>query len=389
MEPLLKRSIKDVIIAPFRHRLSQQANYVEALRGISFQIYEGDRVGIIGANGAGKSTLLRTIAGVYPVDEGRARIRGRVNSLFDLGVGFEMSESGRANIYMRGYLLGFTKAEIAELESEIIEFAGLGEFIDLPLKSYSAGMQVRLAFAISTAIESEILLLDEVIGAGDAEFQGRAQNRLQRMIEDSTCLVLVSHDLNQIKEFCTIGMWLEGGTVKFLGPSDEAIARYTEHTAGPDRIFQGNSDFAGRNSNRATPALIDFVRTRPNWANAYLERKREGLELLSPDIPGSFTAEFPLMPYFLRPGVNAVRVRVDIDVIDGEIFVGIIDTYYIGVIGEEVFSEGADQIFELNVSRDQHPAAIMFRSGSLARASRVMVRNIDVLVESSEELAGG
>ncbi|ENT79256.1 hypothetical protein H712_00512 [Brucella ovis IntaBari-2009-88-4] len=167
-----ERSVKTLVNALLSMRRSAGANIedIHALKGISVDIARGERVALIGHNGAGKSTFLKTIAGLYPISSGTLKVTGTVRSLFDIGLGFEPDATGRENILYRGLLLGLTPRFMREIEDEIIKFADLGDFIDYPIKTYSAGMQVRLAFAISTAVDGDILLLDEVIGAGDAAF---------------------------------------------------------------------------------------------------------------------------------------------------------------------------------------------------------------------------
>ena len=153
---------------------------VHALRNLNIEIHEGERVGIIGHNGAGKSTLLRALAGVYPIKSGEITVRGEIRSMFDLTLGFDMDSTGRENIMNRGLMLGSTPAEVRAKEQDIIEFAELGEFIDYPIRAYSSGMLVRLAFSISTSVKGEVLLVDEVLSAGDANFQKKARQRMMK-----------------------------------------------------------------------------------------------------------------------------------------------------------------------------------------------------------------
>ena len=232
LAPLGQRSIKQALLRPFDKPSSEDA-YVEALRGVSFSVSEGERLGIVGANGAGKSTLLRLMAGIYTPTSGSLHVSGTPRSLFDLGVGFELEDTGRENIYYRGFLMGYSREQLKHLEASIIAFSGLETRIDMPLKSYSAGMQVRLAFSISTAIASDILLIDEVIGAGDAEFQKRAKERVSDLVRHAGCVVLVSHDLNSICDLCDRAVWLESGTIKADGPSKEVTSWYMQSVSGP------------------------------------------------------------------------------------------------------------------------------------------------------------
>ena len=223
MEPA---SIKSAFLSPFTRGM--RPTFVEALQGIDLTIRGGDRVALIGRNGAGKSTLLRAIAGVYPLSSGTISIASEPCSLFDLGIGFHMEESGRNNIYYRGYLLGLSRSEITRREAAIIAFAELSEAIDRPLKTYSAGMQVRLAFSISTIMPSEILLIDEVLAAGDADFAVKARARIEELVDASASLVLVTHDMSAVRALCNKAVWMDGGRVMAQGAPDDVIGLYMD-----------------------------------------------------------------------------------------------------------------------------------------------------------------
>ena len=208
---------------------------VHALRGVTLRVREGERLGVIGHNGAGKSTLLKVIAGVYPPTGGTRRVTGRICSLFDLMVGFEMEASGWDNIRFRSYLQGETPRTIRDKVHAIAEFSELGRFLDVPLKYYSAGMLVRLAFSIASAADPEVLLIDEALAAGDAAFRVKARERITALKQAARLMVLVSHDLNALPELCTAVAWMERGAVKMLGPCAEVIPAYRASTgrAGP------------------------------------------------------------------------------------------------------------------------------------------------------------
>jgi ABC-type polysaccharide/polyol phosphate transport system ATPase subunit len=203
---------------------------VHALRGVTVHVGEGERLGIIGHNGAGKSTLLKVIAGVYPPTSGSRRVVGRICSLFDLMVGFEMEASGWDNIRFRSYLQGETPRTIRSKIDAIAEFSELGRFLDVPLKYFSAGMLVRLAFSIASAAEPEVLLIDEALAAGDASFRVKAKQRIAELKRAARLMVLVSHDLNALPDLCSAVAWMERGEVKMLGPCDEVIAVYRAST---------------------------------------------------------------------------------------------------------------------------------------------------------------
>ncbi len=199
---------------------------VIALNGVNLDIREGEKVGIIGRNGAGKSTLLKAMAGIYPLQSGSIETVGRIRSLFELSVGFEPDATGRENITYRGLLLGETPKGVKEKEEAIIEFADLGDFIDYPLKTYSAGMMVRLAFAISTSISGDIMLLDEILAAGDASFQEKAKKRMRELIDQARIIVLVSHDMGSIRRICTRAIYLHAGKVAADGDVEHVIKEY-------------------------------------------------------------------------------------------------------------------------------------------------------------------
>lgn len=199
---------------------------VHALKDFNLEIREGERVGIIGHNGAGKSTLLRALAGVYPIKSGEIEISGEVRSMFDLASGFDLDSTGRDNIMNRGLMLGSTPAEVRAKEQEIIDFSELGEFIDYPIKAYSSGMLVRLAFAISTSVKGEILLVDEVLSAGDANFQKKARARMMDIMDQAKILVLVLHDMNTIQSVCNRVVLLEQGKIIADGDPHEVVQRY-------------------------------------------------------------------------------------------------------------------------------------------------------------------
>jgi ABC-type polysaccharide/polyol phosphate transport system ATPase subunit len=199
---------------------------VRALEGVSLEVRRGERVGILGHNGAGKSTMLKVLAGIYPPTTGTRIVEGRISSLFDITLGFEPEASGWENIKFRSYLQGETPATLKGHVQEIAEFSELGDFLDMPVRYYSAGMMVRLAFSISTAIEPEILLIDEALGAGDLNFQQKARTRMREMMSKAQLIVMVSHDLNALADFCDRLIWMDHGQVRQVGPPDEIIPAY-------------------------------------------------------------------------------------------------------------------------------------------------------------------
>ncbi len=228
-KPYNALTLKEEVFKRLRLKQPSRLVYdVRALNGVDLMVHESERVGIIGRNGAGKTTLLKAINGTYPLQSGEIITQGKIRALFDLSLGFEFEATGRENITYRGLLLGETPQSIREKQEEIIEFAELGDFIDFPIKTYSAGMLVRLAFAISTNTSGEILLVDEILGAGDAAFQIKAQKRMQELIDQAKIIMLVSHDMASIRRICNRAIYLQDGAVIADGPADEVVQYYLE-----------------------------------------------------------------------------------------------------------------------------------------------------------------
>jgi len=196
---------------------------VQALSRVSLRFENGDRVALIGHNGAGKTTLLRVLAGIYEPGAGSVTVEGRVTPMFDVSLGIDPESTGNENIILRGLFLGLTRAQIMARRKDVAEFAALGAFLDLPVRTYSAGMQARLAFAMATCIEPEILLLDEGIAVGDANFALKANKRLERFIAGTGVLVFASHSETLIRRFCNKAVVLEHGEVKWSGDLEEGI----------------------------------------------------------------------------------------------------------------------------------------------------------------------
>lgn len=206
---------------------------VEALRAIDLRLQAGERVGLIGHNGAGKSTLLRVLAGIYQPDTGERLARGRIATLLDLAGGMNFECTGAENVELLGLLHGHSRRAARALLPEIASFTGLGDFLELPVRTYSLGMMARLAFAVATAIEAEILLIDEVLGVGDLAFAAAAMARLERRLDAASIAVIASHDLPAIERLCTRVLVLDGGALAFDGAPAEAIERYRALSAAP------------------------------------------------------------------------------------------------------------------------------------------------------------
>lgn len=201
----------------------------EAVRGVSFKVKKGDILGIVGKNGSGKSTLLRALAGVFSPDSGEIDLHGYTISLLAIGVGFQKALSGRENIYLSGMLLGFSEDQIREKIDEIISFAGLGKFIDMPVQTYSSGMYSKLAFSITAILETDIMLIDEVLSVGDAKFKKKSYKKMKELIMDENrTVIIVSHNSDTIRNLCTSVLWLHEGEVRMMGNTDEVMDAYDE-----------------------------------------------------------------------------------------------------------------------------------------------------------------
>ncbi len=197
-----------------------------AVKDVSFEIKAGDRVGIVGHNGAGKSTLLKALCRVYEVSDGEISVNGRLAPLLEIGAGFHPEFTGRENIYLNGAILGYSKQQLKEIEPEVIAFAELEEFIDTPVKYYSTGMYMRLAFSLATAMHPDILVLDEIFAGGDAAFMAKAKSRMYAMIDKANIMVMVSHDHALVKSLCNRVIWLDHGKLIADGDPDDVIERY-------------------------------------------------------------------------------------------------------------------------------------------------------------------
>lgn len=199
---------------------------VQALRQISLHFVRGDRVALIGANGAGKTTLLRVLAGIYEPDSGLVEVRGRISPMFDIGLGIDTELSGNENIKLRLLLLGVPSAQIQDYAAGIAEFSQLGEYLELPVRTYSSGMIARLTFAIATCFRPEVLLMDEWIVAGDASFMTRAERRLSSFVGNASILVLASHSPEICRRWCDKAVWLDNGTIKATGKVSDILSAY-------------------------------------------------------------------------------------------------------------------------------------------------------------------
>jgi len=225
----LKNRVFSAITGGMIDRKQDGSVNVRGLQKINLNICAGERVGLVGPNGAGKTTLLRVLSGIYHPTQGQARITGNCIVLINIGLGIDLEATGRENIYLRGLMLGMSIAEINARTEEIIDFSGLGDFINMPFRTYSSGMQMRLAFAVSTSIQPQILVLDEWLSIADKEFNERAERRMQEIVNTSEILILASHSRELLLTNCTRLIWLDHGQILMDGNSEDVVRAYFGH----------------------------------------------------------------------------------------------------------------------------------------------------------------
>lgn len=221
-------NLKEYVIRWLKKELTY--NEFWALKDVSFSLQKGDRLGILGLNGAGKSTLLKVVAGVLKPTEGTVMTKGKIVPLLELGAGFDKEYTGAENIYLYGAVLGYNRKFVEQKFDEIVEFSGLGEFIDVPLKNYSSGMKSRLGFSIATVVDPEILILDEVLSVGDVKFRKKSEKKIMDMFDDGVTVLFVSHSLSQVKRLCNKAILLEKGRIIASGGIEEVSKIYEEKT---------------------------------------------------------------------------------------------------------------------------------------------------------------
>lgn len=217
-------TLKEFVVRFFKRELKYEEFW--ALNEITFEVNRGDVVGIIGHNGAGKSTLLKVVSGIMKPTKGTVILRGNIVPMLELGSGFDFELSGRENIYLNGAILGYSEEFLKSKYNEIVEFSELGNFIESPIRTYSSGMLARLAFSIACVVEPEILIVDEILSVGDADFQEKSRNKMMELMTGGTTVFFVSHDMDQIKEMCNKVVWIEHGVMQEMGGTEEVCKHY-------------------------------------------------------------------------------------------------------------------------------------------------------------------
>lgn len=220
------KSMKEYLVQLVKGKIQYEEFW--ALRDISFEVKKGEVLGIIGHNGAGKSTLLKVISGILKPTTGSVQVNGTIVPMLELGSGFDFDLTGRENVFLNGAILGYSEQFLKEKYEEIVAFSELGQFIDVPLRNYSSGMVMRLAFSIATVVQPDILIVDEILAVGDAEFQEKSKRRMLELMGGGTTVLFVSHSLIQIREMCNRAIWLEHGEMKMLGEAQSVCDSYEE-----------------------------------------------------------------------------------------------------------------------------------------------------------------
>ena len=339
-EPYL--SLRDVITNPLKKFRQPAPQRFRALDDVSFKVMPGESVGIIGRNGAGKSTLLKILSNITPPTSGRIICRGRIASLLEVGTGFHTELSGRENIYMNGSILGMRKAEINRHFDEIVNFSGVEKFLDTPLKRYSSGMQLRLAFAVAAHLEPEILIVDEVLAVGDAEFQKKCLGKMNEVVKEKGRTVLfVSHNMGGVRSLCNLGFVLNSGKLTYSGDVESAINRYFQQNnslssssvtfdegcgdnsakllkasvinkEGGDTFFTNDEiycevEYEVLNNGSRPLVNLHFINDRGEYAFASIDNSFDG----KPEpVPGIYRSKLILPPLFLNSSVYSIDIHL-------------------------------------------------------------------------------
>lgn len=227
-------TLKEYVIRTIK-RNKKEKEKIRILNDISFEVYKGDKLGILGFNGAGKSTLLKILAGIYEPTYGKITINGKVAPLLELSAGFDKNYTGKNNIYLNGAFLSMDKDFLDDKFDEIVEFSELGDFINYPVKNYSSGMRAKLGFSIATLIEPDILIVDEILSVGDIKFRKKSSEKINELMAEGVTVLLVSHSINQIRKICNKCIWIESGKIVMEGPAEEVCDAYVTNAEGGDK----------------------------------------------------------------------------------------------------------------------------------------------------------
>ncbi len=306
-----------VRLLTFQRALVEPATHIEALKGVDLRVARGQTVGLIGRNGSGKSTLLKLITGIYSATSGTVEVNGRISALLELGAGFHPDFSGRENILINGIILGMSRAELKDRIPEIIEFAELGDFIDEPVRTYSSGMFMRLAFAVATHVDPELLIVDEILSVGDEHFGRKSQAKMNEFRRGGKTIVLVSHDLGTVQSYCDAVAWIDGGRIRAYGPPKETVAEYRRAVMAAEAESQKTGHSALSAPGLALPATGHVTEDRPSLATVTAVRVVDGAgatpKAFGPDVPVAVEVDWALTEQ------ARTRFTIDLNSADGRL----------------------------------------------------------------------
>ncbi|MFZ5446904.1 MAG: ABC transporter ATP-binding protein [Myxococcota bacterium] len=278
-----------VRLLKFQRRLIEPATHIEALKGVNLRVPKGSTVGIIGRNGSGKSTLLKLMTGIYAPTKGTITVDGRISALLELGAGFHPDFTGRENILINGIILGMSRNEVKARMPEIIEFAELGDFIDEPVRTYSSGMFMRLAFAVATHVDPEVLIIDEILSVGDEHFGRKSQAKMNEFRRSGKTIVLVTHDLGTVERWCDAAAWIDGGRIRMHGRSEDVVREYRRAVAAAEAEAQKTGHSALSQPGLALPETGPVAEEKAPIASIAAIRLKDGAaatpEAFSPSAP--------------------------------------------------------------------------------------------------------
>jgi len=306
-----------VRLLKFQRRLIEPATHIEALKGVDLRIPKGSTVGIIGRNGSGKSTLLKLMTGIYSPTRGTIDVQGRISALLELGAGFHPDFTGRENILINGIILGMNRAELKDRIPGIIEFAELGDFIDEPVRTYSSGMFMRLAFAVATHVEPEVLIIDEILSVGDEHFGRKSQAKMNEFRRSGKTIVLVTHDLSTVQSWCDAAAWIDGGRIRMYGSAAEVVKEYRLAVAAAETEGQKTGHSALDQPGLALPSSEQVVELQAPLGSISGVRLKDGAGATPP----AFLPDAPLVvevDWTLREKAN-VRFGLDLVAADGRL----------------------------------------------------------------------
>ncbi len=306
-----------VRLLTFKRRLIEPSTHIEALKGIDLRIPRGSTVGIVGRNGSGKSTLLKLLTGIYAPTSGTIDVHGRISALLELGAGFHPDFTGRENILINGIILGMARNDVKARMPEIIEFAELGDFIDEPVRTYSSGMFMRLAFAVATHVDPEVLIIDEILSVGDEHFARKSQAKMNEFRRAGKTIVLVTHDLGTVQSWCDTAAWIDGGRIRMHGRSEDVVKEYRRAVAAAEAEGEKTGHSALSQPGLALPATSPVVEEQPPVATVTAVRLKDGAGATPPE----FLPAAPLhveVDWTLREKANT-RFSLDLMSSDGRL----------------------------------------------------------------------